>query len=285
MAALVLAMPLAAQPRLMQGDVLALETPTLTVLDASGHQMSMSQSLPLYYGVYAPSPDRLWFGVGSDIFTMDDGEIKGPYLSDLKLHGVGTVSPMRGGDLLAGETFQSFFAAIVRFSQSGDVQAIYAVPAEHVSLGVDQVESLFDPCVIAWTAWSRRVHAFDICERRELPDILHVSESDGIVRALRQLPNGDFLVAAGSSVVRFSPAGVEKARYPVQAYVLALTPDARGFWSAGLDDEAHLIEFASPQTVVRVRLQNGAQSGLAVVGEWRAALQPPPVSRRRSAGH
>jgi len=36
MAALVLAMPLAAQPRLMQGDVLALETPTLTVLDASG---------------------------------------------------------------------------------------------------------------------------------------------------------------------------------------------------------------------------------------------------------
>jgi hypothetical protein len=223
-----------------------------------------------------------------------------------------TTKPIRtrAGEYLVGEQYTSF-PRVARYDESGDHVTLYWLPSEPAMRGVRSLELLADQCTLAWVPIfydnaamyldSSRlsvIRKFDICANKPAGDVLLTPAPGGLLKSVRQLANGDFLVATGLEAGRFDAKGNLVRWYPRVLYDfivgMALTPDGSGFW---LVDRARLIrfDFASPQqpavNVVAVVSYNPSEpisaQELSVAGEWRAALQPPPPPgpRRRAVPH
>lgn len=238
---------------------------------------------------------------GFIVVSPDARTVSAEYLKDRSLVLPGDLLQMRSGELLLAEegAYQREFPKLIRFSRDGKVAGAHYLPPVTMELGARYngprfIELLADQCTVAWTLGerfeqdrlsnARRIRAFDICTNRPVADLFVLPEDAEGAAGIRQLPNGDFLVATIGDVRRFDRTGKQLAVYHVPAYHLVLTPDANGFW-AGKDTSVVRVDFAAPNTVAAVAvLQPSAYrvSAMTVVGEWRAALQPV-VTKRRAA--
>ncbi len=240
----------------------------------------------------------------SDAFVVvspDARTVSAQYLKDRNLVFPGDLLQMRSGELLLAEegAYQREFPKLIRFSRDGKVAGAYYLPPVTMELGARYngarfIELLADQCTVAWTLGiafnddrlsnARRIRAFDICTNRAAPDLFVLPEDAQGAAGIRQLPNGDFLVATFNDVRRFDRTGKQLAVYRVPAYHLVLTPDANGFW-AGKGTLLARVDFASPNTAAAVAVLPPSTyriMAMTVVGEWRAALQPV-ITKRRAA--
>jgi hypothetical protein len=283
----------------------------MIVLDASGARKSYVQEkasvgFPAARGLVAPTPDRL-FGTNrtSVIASFDARSVVSQLLVGSGLTDLSDLVAMRSGDLLTAEgtTRDNYIAPrLARFTRDGVLLSTHALPPVAEGMfkapiyrGPFFMDLLADQCTVAWTIGLGesdllRVRAFNICTNQPAADLVNVRIRHMgypiVAAAVRALPNGDFLVGTNIGVLRFDRSGKQVAAYDRAAdlyasYYLALTPDGSGFWT-GAFRELRRIDFAKPDVVaVRVKTEESINA-LAVVGEWRAALQPLPVGKRRA---
>ncbi|HJQ36501.1 MAG TPA: hypothetical protein VKB93_05135 [Thermoanaerobaculia bacterium] len=230
--------------------------------------------------------------------SPDARTVTAEYLKEQKLLGLADLLQMRSGNLLLSDedVYPNKFPKLVQFTRDGKFLGASYLPPVTLEGGAQYkgarfIELLADQCTVAWTlgepfrvdprSRSRHIRAFNICTNRPLADLFVLPDDTVGAAAIRQLPNGDFLVATFDDVRRFDRAGKQLAVYPVPAFHLALTPDANGFW-AGKDWNLQRVDFAAPDTVAAVAVVPlPGVSAMTVVDEWRAALQPV-VTRRRA---
>jgi hypothetical protein len=263
----------------MASDAWPLIYKTVPYLDGPGHFLIPATNEIIFHSERTVS---YWDGIPhifsepgkgySDIFT-DDAEL-------------GEVAPMRSGHFLVPERSndRARSAKLIEFNVQGRV-AEYRFPEvveNDRAIGAEHIELLADECTLLYGA-GNRVARFNICTRQAESDFatLSAGESAG---SIRQLPNGDVLVASGSAVLQFTTAGALLRSYPFLGVThLALTPDGAAFWAGGVfadKAELRLYENGSARTIT---LGNpgmvdpsvpAAASDLVVVGEWRAGAVP-----------
>lgn len=260
-------------------------------------------------GLFVVDQHRAIYSTSNGMFEWRAGGIGGSSVSLFLdfLYG-GEILRMRNGDLLIAEVSSLIGVGrplIVRVTPAGEVRGIYAIAdapmrTETEYAGVAHMDLLADQCTLLWTPNTkvrRQVRTFDICSGSEKADFLDATpqfESDiQRIGSIRALPNGDVLIATQKDVRRFDRSGKKVATYktpetifiepPDADTLLALTPDASGVW-IGRYFQTQRIDFASPSSpAVLFQTNAGAYLfALGVIGEWRAAEQPPPVPKRRS---
>lgn len=308
---LVVAASAQAQSLLARGDVLvqvsesdASVDPTppesaLILYAPDGTEKSrLPDALEARSGLLTPSPNRLLSSqFGSVVISEDASTVAGRLLQSLNLRELSEVVTNRAGELFVAETVsraRHLPARLVRFSAAGEVLRVYSLEllprgsSAGYSAGPAHMELLADQCTLVYTLGddlfdARRVMRFDVCTGLPMPDLLALVPRFRVGGSVRQLPNGDILVATGRDVRRFDSSGTLVLVYRVPAFRIALTPDANGFWFA---DNFFLqrIDFADPAEIAeRVALPPlGNVRALSVVGEWRAAtnfIKRRPVRR------
>jgi hypothetical protein len=229
----------------------------------------------------------------NDIFT-DDTELS-------------EIAPMRSGNFLVAERSAdaAHGAKLIEFNLQARVADFtfpqLLDPMTNRALGAMHIELLADQCTVLYTLGNddpagNRVRRLNICTQQPQPDFasLVAGQYEG---AIRQLPNGDVLVANGSAILQFSAQGALLRSYQFPGVThLALTPDGSAFWAAGValgteylwyfdpstpDGHPKAVQFGGPGSMtIMVPLDI---SDLVVIGEWRAALtstRPRAVRRR-----
>ena len=104
-------------------------------------------------------------------------------------------------------------ARLIEFDLHGRI-AEYRLPEVVVNdraIGAMHIEMLADQCTVLYTTGhddpaGNRVHRFNICSNEPQPDFASLIAGE-YAGAIRQLPNGDVLVANGSAILRFTSAG------------------------------------------------------------------------------
>ncbi|HEX2122864.1 MAG TPA: hypothetical protein VHL59_14630 [Thermoanaerobaculia bacterium] len=298
--ALVVAASAQAQSLLARGDVLVQISETGASIDETPPESALIQYAPdgtekrklpraleARYGLLTPSPNRLLSSqFGSVVISDDASTIADRVLESLNLRELSEVVTNRAGELFVAETIgraRHLPARLVRFSAAGEVLRVYSLEllprgsSITWSAGPAHMELLADQCTLVYTLGdelldARRVMRFDVCTGHPMPDLLALAPRFGMGGSVRQLPNGDILIATARDVRRFDSSGKLVLVYRVPAVRIALTPEATGFWFA---DNFFLqrIDFANPDVIAeRVVLPPlGNVLALAVVGEWRAA--------------
>lgn len=212
---------------------------------------------------------------------------------------LGEIAPMRSGNFLVPQRWndRTRGAKLIQFNLGRRV-AEYAFPevidpATNRALGATHIELLADQCTVLYTFGSdhpaaNRVGRLDICTGQPQPDFATLVAGE-YAGSIRQVPNGDVLVANGSAVLRFNAAGSLLRTYQFPGVThLALTTDGKAFWAGGVDQEkAHLRRFdlATPNGDLPPSVQLGNDqmqtltvpletSDVVVIGEWRAATAP-----------
>ncbi len=206
---------------------------------------------------------------------------------------LGEIVPMRSGNFLVAERWNdpSLGAKLIEFNLEGRV-AEYDFPevvdsTSGRALGAAYIELLADQCTVLYTLGrdephGSRVRRMNICTRQRLSDFgsLFPRQSVG---SIRQLRNGNVLVANGFAVFEFTADGSFIRNYDAPGVThIALSTDGNSFWAAGVhQDEAFLLHFdpqspAAPATSVvfgnpgmQTFLVPFAVTDLVVVGEWR----------------
>lgn len=285
----------------------------VAVFDASGAQKELNEyrsetdQFPPSRGflvtggvLYAASSNHYrnefnaFVGVSADART-----VSADYLKEQMLIAPGELLQMRSGELLlAEESVWDHYPRLIKFTRDGQFLGAHYLPPVSTEIGARYngarfIELLADQCTVVWTLgekfeWdrlsnARRIRAFNICTNAAAPDLFMLPEDAAGAAGIRQLPNGDFLVATFDDVRRFDRTGKQLAIYRIPAYHLALTPDANGFWVAK-DTLVARVDLAAPNAAAAVAVLQPAAftvSAMTVVGEWRAALQAL-VTRRRA---
>lgn len=254
----------------------------------------------------APAPNRIVFHDGRAVSAWDgvlrlfNEPGKGYddlFTADTELT---EIAPGRAGRYLVAERWndRQLGAKLIEFDLRGRV-AEYRFPDVIVgdrALGAMHIELLADQCTVLYTLGSddpagNRVRRFNICTNEAQTDFASLVAGQ-YAGAIRQLPNGEVLVANGDAVLRFTPQGSLVRSYQVaQVTHLALSADGRSFWTAGVDlDHADLRAFDADGSSRAITIGNpGMQSltvpvdvsDLVVVGEWRAAVTQRARAFRR----
>jgi hypothetical protein len=222
-----------------------------------------------------------------DIFT-DDTELS-------------EIAPSRAGRYLVAERWHDSArgAKLIEFDLHGAV-AEYRLPQVVVNdraLGAVHIELLADQCTVLYTLGNdepngNHVRRFNICTNEAQSDfaLLVAGQYAG---AIRQLPNGDVLVANGNVILRLTSTGSLIRSYELSGVThLALSSDGRTFWAGAVHlDKAELREFDLDGNSRSIPLGNPGMasftvplevSALVVVGEWRAGVdRRVRVVRRR----
>jgi hypothetical protein len=221
-----------------------------------------------------------------DIFT-DDTELS-------------EIAPSRGGRYLVAERWndRARGTKLIEFDLHGRV-AEYRFPdvvANGRALGAVHIELLADKCTVLYTLGNddpagNHVRRFNICTNEAQSDFASLVAGQ-YAGAIRQLPNGDVLVANGNAILRFTSVGslVQSYQFPGVTH-LALASDGRTFWAGAVHlDKADLREFDLRGSSRSIPLGPGPAllavplnaTALVVVGEWRAgADHRARVARRR----
>lgn len=252
-----------------------------------------------------PAPDQFVFEDDGTVSTWDGVEHRftEPGLGYTEIFHdeafLGEIAPMRSGNFLIAESWneRAHGAKLIEFNLHGIV-AEYPFPevvdvANNSVLGAEHIELLADQCTVLYTTGEddpagNRVRRLNICTRQPQPDFAALP-AGRYAGAIRQLPNGDVLVANGAAVLRFSPQGSLLRTYPLEGVThIALTADGAAFWAAGVElDVAKLVRLDLDGSATAARLGNPASESLyapleindlVVVGEWRAGS--PALNRR-----
>lgn len=196
---------------------------------------------------------------------------------------LGEIAPMRSGNFLVPQRWndRERGAKLIEFNVRGRV-AEYAFPevidpATNRALGATHIELLADQCTVLYTL-GNRVARLNICTGQAQTDFatLVAGEHAG---SIRQLPNGDVLVANGSAILQFTSAGSLRRTYSFPGVThLALTADGKAFWAGGVFlGKAELRRFDPEQSVqlgndgMQTLMVPLETTDLVVVGEWRAS--------------
>src|SRR5258706_11260822 len=119
---------------------------------------------------------------------------------------------------------------ILKLNLSGTQLANYDAPRS------DWIDLASDQCTMFYTDEGASIHRFNVCTNTALTNFTNAGPN---FYALRILPNGDVLAAAGGSVKRFNSAGTEilpayTASGETFFFALNLDPDGTHFWSGGV---------------------------------------------------
>jgi hypothetical protein len=205
------------------------------------------------------------------------------------------IAPARSGNFVVAEQWNTpeVGAKLVEFNLGGAV-AEYNLPtiadvAHNRVLGAHHIEVLGDGCTVLYTLGHDdpnpgRVHRFNICTGAAESDFWVPTVSTEYAGSLRQIPNGDVLVAFGTGIRELTLQGVPVHEWAFAGVThLALTPDGHAFYAAGLDhqkadfrlyqldtpsDPPQLIPLGNPE--MQSLLSPAEILELVVVGEWRA---------------
>lgn len=280
----------------IEGSFIGPIPPDILFFDGSGAEKQLAfPRVGNVRTVLAPDAARVFVTTESRLIYIVTNGVAAEAIRGLYLQAPGEIVPMRSGDFLVAETRTVHTKPhIVQIDAAGRVvreSSLNDVPNDFSMgwLGVAHMELLADQCTVIWNTGDGgiprlgdeacRLRRFDVCRGTPLPDLFKLP-SDTEPGSIRQLPGGDLLIAAGNNVRRYDLDGTLRATYAVPARVLALTPDASGFW-ASTDHEVQRIDFAAPALIAaRFTTANRGGLSMAVVGEWRAAMQFP---RRRAA--
>lgn len=200
---------------------------------------------------------------------------------------LGDITPWPTGNFVVPELTNdpNGTAKLIEFSLDRRVRD-YPFPSD--SRGARHVELLADKCTLLYTTGDDVfVHRMNICSGEVQSDFTTLLPRQK-AGAVRQLANGDVLVAAEEWIAQFDRDGTFVREYPLDGVtVIALSTDGRSFWAGSVDAKnvAHLVHFdpetadGNPRTI---RLGNPGMGSLdvavsasdvVVVGEWRASMQ------------
>jgi len=212
------------------------------------------------------------------------------------------IAPRKSGNFLVAERSNDSVrgAKLIEFNLLGKVAEhafpMLIDPASGRALGAAHIELLADDCTLLYTLGNdtvanNRVLRFDICTGQALSDFATLTAGQ-YAGSIRQLPNGDILVANGVAVLQFTADGRLLRSFPFPGVThVALTPDGKQFWIANVELEAEIAHLyridpgtpdGSPQPIM---IGNpGSDSiylpleitNLNVIGEWRAASATSP---------
>ena len=223
-------------------------------------------------------------GKGYDEIFTDDAELT-------------EIAPMRAGHFLVAErsSDRTRGAKLIEFTVQGRV-AEYRFPELVVNdkaLGAMHIEVLADQCTILYTLGNddprgNRVRRMNICTGQAESDFAPLIAGE-YAGSIRQMANGDVIVANGFAILRFNSNGslLRLYGFPGVTHV-ALTSDGDAFWAAGADGgvpqlrsfgDGSSIRIGNPE--MRPPASADEVSDLVVTGEWRSAVAGPP--RRRVA--
>jgi hypothetical protein len=225
-------------------------------------------------GIYAPAPDEVYFTRFDSVFSTSDFLRANRLLVAPQSKIVSDIVPMRSGNLLIADTWAPL--RMIEMTRGGGIVATYDLPGQYgsaVELFSDQCTLLHAPG-LEYVGPHPRVRRYNICTRTEQPDFAVLAANEQPTD-MRQLPDGDVLIATREKVYRYSARGQLVRTYSVPAVQLALTHDGLGFWAVGPEfpnDVLRRVDFANPDAPFVVTAQRFRNTrGLAVVGEWRAS--------------
>jgi streptogramin lyase len=172
-------------------------------------------------------------------------------------------------------------ADVLKFSPSGTSLASFS-PATQAR-GTDWIELAADQCTLFYTSEGTLIKRFNVCTNTQLADFATLPTSPSF--ALRIRSNGEVLVAATSAVHRLSAAGTVLQSYPQstcpgssgQLFAMNLDPDGTTFWTTALGGSGIVcrINIATRALVSSFSTGLATNAGLAIFGEFTAALPPP----------
>lgn len=271
-----------------------------------------------YYGsgsFLAPAPNRIvfhsdrtvswWDGVYREANTLEPAYTE-IFKADTELS---EIAPMRSGNFLVAERWSDAArgAKLIEFNLRGRV-AEYRFPTivdaeTNRALGARHIELLADQCTVLYTLGSdhrlnNRVLRMNICTGAQQADFATLLAGE-YAGAIRQLPNGDVLVANGAFVMKFNAQGSYTGGYPLAGVThIALSPDVSTVWAAGVSlDELKLQRFdlgGPSASGVQVPIGNPEMhdslvplnvTDLVVIGEGRASAARPMPRRGRAVSH
>lgn len=219
----------------------------------------------------------LWDGIQRFYGDPDTG-IQDIFTDDVNL---GEIAPARFGTFLVADVG----GKLIEFNPAG-VGAEFKLPT---SIGATHIELLDDGCTVLYTLGHDdpnpgRVHRFNICTGAAEADFWVPTTSTESAGSVRQIPNGNVLVAIGTAVRELTLQGVPVHEWAFPgATLLALTPDGHAFYAAGVNQQKvdfRLYQLDAPNDAPRSIPIGNPEMGsllfptemieLVVVEEWRA---------------
>jgi hypothetical protein len=133
------------------------------------------------------------------------------------------------GNIYVGE---AHISQIKKFSSTGTLLATYTTPG-----GSDWIDLAADQCTMFYDDEGNAVHRFNVCTNTQLPDF--ATGLPGGHYALRILPSGGVIVAAGPQVQLLDSTGTVVSNYTAagESLFFALNRDPNGtqFWTGGIN--------------------------------------------------
>lgn len=181
------------------------------------------------------------------------------------------------------------FQPLLRLNSGGGF--IQGYPLDYPNYGVMGMALASDQCTFYYTSYveeGQSVKRFNLCKNVPItPDLINgLNLSSGSI-GLQVLPDGSLLVANSDEIRRIdSSTGdfIQSYDYPGENYwfVVALSPDGKTFWGAAGTRvyqfdvlNGNQIDFFDAGANTNFSQSNNV-SGIAVIGEYRAA-QPTPT--------
>jgi hypothetical protein len=177
------------------------------------------------------------------------------------------------GNIYVGEAHNS---QIKKFSSTGTLLATYFTPG-----GSDWIDLAADQCTLFYDDEGTAIHRFNACTNTQLPDF--ATGLPGGHYALRILPGGGVIVAAGPQVQLLDSTGTVVSNYTAsgESVFFALNRDPNGtqFWTGGINSGIiYKFNFNPVGPPVTTFNSNPATllAGLSVFGEL-VISQPTPT--------
>ena len=169
---------------------------------------------------------------------------------------------------------------IRKFDATGTPLAQYNVATE--SRGSDWIDLDEDQCTMYYTSEGQDVLAYDVCTDTQLSNFVTGVLNGGAAYALRQLPDGGFLVADTQNIKRLDAAGNVIQTYDVSGvtnwFALNLDPDGTSFWSGSFTtNDFYRFDVATGALLAGPIASGGSLFGLAVFGEITEATCDVPT--------
>jgi hypothetical protein len=165
---------------------------------------------------------------------------------------------------------------IMKFGPSGGAP----IQTFAVTAGSDWIDLAADQCTMFYDNEGANISRFNVCTNTQLANF-NAAPLPGRHYALRILPGGGVIVAAGTQVQMLNSSGVITSTYTGDSFFFALNrdPDGVTFWSGGLNS-GNILRFnfspVGPPITTFPSAPFTSLAGLAVFGEL-VVSQPTPT--------
>ena len=150
--------------------------------------------------------------------------------------------------------------SILKFDSSGNLITTYSVPNDpNTGDPIDHIALANDQCTLRYTTGGDSIHQFDVCTGSQLSDLVQsLADPFGgteVLYDIRQLPNGNLLVASWDDAFLLNSSGSVLNQYAINdgPYYASLgsvfpDPDGHTFWVAD----------SNSGNIFRINMQTGA---------------------------